>query len=144
MDIRVLEVTAPLDPKEGFKIVAKRLATVAAFYGVSALIGGTAVVVVALLAVTRTYLSRTLGGMNTELQWLLLSWLILTASLVALLIYRSTLIGEGPPFDDENDAKVEPGRVHFKMIDPFVRILGAASGVITIVMAALIYLQHLD
>jgi hypothetical protein len=57
---------------------------------------------------------------------------------IALLIYRSTLIDEGPLFMDESEGTVEPGRIRSKTTDPVVRVLGAASGAISLVMAALI------
>jgi predicted phage tail protein len=147
MNLRALEVTAPLGVADDRgRTVAKRLGAVAAFYGVAALIGAAAVLIVAFVLRTLIYVPRIFAppqGMSAGLFSLLLAWGVSTSILIVLLIYRSTL-----SFLDENETKIKQEQMEIRSrvnrIDPLVRVLGAASGFMTLVIvAALIYVQSL-
>jgi Tfp pilus assembly protein PilN len=79
----------------------------------------------------------------TYLVWLLVFWGVLTTVLVVLLIYRSTLTmhEEDQLFLDEAEAHMEREQMELMhkvdRINPFVRWLGAASGVLIVVIACL-------
>ncbi len=151
MNTRILEVTAPLGPNDGVRTVVKRLGAIAVFYSLATLIGAAAVLIVAFLLRTRIYLARILAmpqDTSTGLFSLLLLWGVLTGILILLLIYRSTLtiVEDDQLFPDESESKLEHEQMEIRSkvnkIDPFVRVLGAASGFMTlIIVAALIYVQ---
>ena len=79
----------------------------------------------------------------TYMVWLLVFWGALTTLLVILLIYRSTLTmhEEDQLFLDESEAHMEREQMELMhkvdRINPFVRWLGAASGVLIVVIAGL-------
>ncbi|HEY1265593.1 MAG TPA: hypothetical protein VGF06_18845 [Terriglobales bacterium] len=79
----------------------------------------------------------------TYLVWLLVFWGVLTTLLVILLIYRSTLTlhEEDQLFLDESEAHMEREQMELMhkvdKLNPFVRWLGAASGVLIVVIAGL-------
>jgi len=86
--------------------------------------------------------------MLSGLEWLLLVWGVLTAVLIILLIYRSTLAmhEEDQLFLDESEAHMEKEQMELmRKVDrlgPILRWLGAASGVLILVIAGLkIYLS---
>jgi beta-lactamase regulating signal transducer with metallopeptidase domain len=84
------------------------------------------------------------------LVWLLIVWGVLTAVLVVLLIYRSTLTmhEDDQLFLDESESHMEKEHVELmKKVDklnPFVRWLGAASGLLILVIAGLAVYQGLN
>lgn len=79
----------------------------------------------------------------SPMQMLLILWGIVTLFLIVLMIYRSTLtIHEDDQLflsDSESQLKEEQAEIQKKMsrIQPMVRILGAASGMLLIVMAGI-------
>jgi Tfp pilus assembly protein PilN len=79
----------------------------------------------------------------SPMQMLLILWGVVTLVLIVLMIYRSTLtIHEDDQLflsDSESQLKEEQAEIQKKMtrIQPMVRILGAASGMLLIVMAGI-------
>lgn len=79
--------------------------------------------------------------MTPGLEWLLIAWGIVTAILIVLLIYRSTLTmkEDDQLFLDESSTGMatEQKELVAKVtrINPFVRVLGTASGMMIIVIA---------
>ncbi len=79
----------------------------------------------------------------TSLVWLLATWGVLTAVLVILLIYRSTLTmhEDDQLFLDEAEAHMQKEQAELMSkvdrLNPVVRWLGAASGVLILVIAGL-------
>ena len=75
--------------------------------------------------------------------WLLIVWGVLTAVLIILLIYRSTLTMQEDDqlFLNESESHMEREQVEIlakvNRINPFVKWLGAASGVLILVIAGL-------
>ena len=86
----------------------------------------------------------------TPLVWLLIVWGALTAVLVVLLIYRSTLTmhEDDQLFLDESESHMEREQIELiKKVDrlnPFVRWLGAASGLLILVIAGLAVYQQMN
>jgi len=84
------------------------------------------------------------------LVWLLIVWGALTAVLVVLLIYRSTLTmhEDDQLFLDESESHMEKEQIELMQkvnkINPFVRWLGAASGLLILVIAGLAVYQGLN
>ena len=86
----------------------------------------------------------------SPLMWLLIAWGILTAVLIILLIYRSTLTMQEDDqlFLDESSAQMAReqtelmAKVH--KITPLVKVLGATSGVMLLVMAGMVIYQGLN
>ena len=82
--------------------------------------------------------------------WMLIVWGVLTAILIVLLIYRSTLTMQEDDQlflgDSESDMEKEQFELMHKVnkINPFVRWLGAASGVLILVIAGLAIYQGLN
>jgi len=82
--------------------------------------------------------------------WLLIVWGALTAVLVVLLIYRSTLTmhEDDQLFLDESESHMEKEQAELMQrvdkINPFVRWLGAASGLLILVIAGLAIYQGLN
>jgi len=74
---------------------------------------------------------------------LLLLWGAVTLMLVVLMIYRSTLVlhEDDQLFLNDSDVQMEKEQVELQKrmnkIQPFVRLLGAASGMLLIVMAGM-------
>jgi hypothetical protein len=79
----------------------------------------------------------------THLAWLLIVWGVLTAVLIVLLIYKSTLNmrEDDQLFLDESESHMalEQADVlrRINQIGPVVRIFGAASGVLILVIAGM-------
>ena len=82
--------------------------------------------------------------------WMLIVWGVLTAILVVLLIYRSTLTmhEDDQLFLDESESHMEQEQIELMQkvnkINPFVRWLGAASGLLILVIAGLFIYQGLN
>ena len=76
------------------------------------------------------------------MQILLILWGVLTTLLVLLLIYRSTLTikEDDQLFLDDSESHMQAEQTELlarmKQIQPFVRLLGACSGLLIVVMAA--------
>jgi beta-lactamase regulating signal transducer with metallopeptidase domain len=85
----------------------------------------------------------------SPLVWMLTVWGVLTALLVLLLIYRSTLTmhEDDQLFLDESESHMEKEHVQLMQkvdrINPFVKWLGAASGLLILVIAGLALYQQL-
>lgn len=83
----------------------------------------------------------------SPMQMLLLLWGAVTLMLVVLMIYRSTLVlhEDDQLFLSDSDAQIEKEQVELQKrmdkIKPFVRLLGATSGMLLIVMAGLLILD---
>ena len=81
--------------------------------------------------------------MPPYLTWLLISWGVLTAFLIILLIYRSTLTMQEDDqlFLDESASQMaaEQRELMAKVnkINPLVKVLGATSGLVFLVIAGL-------
>jgi len=79
----------------------------------------------------------------THLTWLLIAWGALTAVLIVLLIYKSTLSmrEDDQLFLDESESHMEQEQLEIlrrmNKITPLVRIFGAASGVLILVIAGI-------
>jgi hypothetical protein len=86
----------------------------------------------------------------TPLVWLLVVWGALTAVLVVLLIYRSTLTmhEDEQLFLSESESQMEKDQIEIMhkvdKLNPFVRWLGAASGLLILVIAGLAIYQGLN
>ena len=86
----------------------------------------------------------------TPLVWLLSVWGALTAVLVVLLIYRSTLTmhEEEQLFLGDTESQMEKEQIELMRkvdkLSPFVRWLGAASGLLILVIAGLAIYQGLN
>ena len=86
----------------------------------------------------------------SPLVWLLTVWGLLTAALIILLIYRSTLTMQEDDqlFLDESESHMEQEQAELlKKVDklnPLVRWLGAASGLLILVIAGLALYQQLN
>src|SRR5205085_859337 len=85
----------------------------------------------------------------SPLVWMLTVWGVLTAILVVLLIYRSTLTmhEDDQLFLDESESHMEKEQVQLMQkvdrINPFVKWLGAASGLLILVIAGVALYQQL-
>jgi beta-lactamase regulating signal transducer with metallopeptidase domain len=85
----------------------------------------------------------------TPLVWLLSVWGVLTAILVVLLIYRSTLTmhEEEQLFLSESESQMEKEQIELMRkvdrLSPFVQWLGGASGLLLLVIAGLAVYQRL-
>jgi uncharacterized membrane protein SpoIIM required for sporulation len=86
----------------------------------------------------------------TPLTWLLIVWGALTAVLVILLIYRSTLSmhEDDQLFLDESESHMQAEQTELmaKMnrVNPAIKYLGAASGIMILVAAAVFVYQGLN
>ena len=75
--------------------------------------------------------------------WLLVAWGVLTAILIILLIYRSTLTmhEDDQLFLDDSESHMQKEQMELMQkvnkINPLVRWLGAASGLLILVIAGL-------
>ena len=80
----------------------------------------------------------------SSIQMLLLLWGAVTLMLIVLMIYRSTLVlhEDDQLFLSDSDAQIEKEQAELQKrmnkIQPFVRVLGAASGMLLIVMAGIL------
>jgi hypothetical protein len=88
--------------------------------------------------------------MPTSLVWLLISWGGLTVVLIVLLIYRSTLTMQEDDqlFLDESEAHMAQDQMEVmakvNKITPVVKVLGAVSGLMFLVIAGLLVYQGLS
>ena len=88
--------------------------------------------------------------MPLYLTWLLIAWGVLTAILIILLIYRSTLTmhEDDQLFLNESDThmELEQAEVLSKVnkIGPYVKVLGTVSGVMILVIAGIFIYQGLS
>jgi hypothetical protein len=86
----------------------------------------------------------------SPLVWLAIVWGILTTVLIVLLIYRSTLTMQEDDqlFLDESESHMEQEQIALlkkvDKINPLVRWLGAASGLLILVIAGLALYQQLN
>ena len=86
----------------------------------------------------------------STLQMLLILWGVLTGVLVLLLIYRSTLSmhEDDAMFIDDSSKNLreeqEALQLRMNRVTPWVRILGAASGVLIIVIAGIAVWQRMN
>ncbi len=82
--------------------------------------------------------------------WLLIAWGVLTAILIILLIYRSTLTmhEDDQLYLNESDThmELEQAEVLSKVnkIGPYVKVLGTVSGVMILVIAGIFIYQGLS
>src|SRR6266576_6672435 len=82
--------------------------------------------------------------------WMLIVWGVLTAVLIVLLIYRSTLTMQEDDqlFLGDSESHMEQEQIQLmhkvNKINPFVRWLGAASGLLILVIAGLAIYQGLN
>ena len=82
--------------------------------------------------------------------WMLIVWGVLTAILIVLLIYRSTLTMQEDDqlFLGDSELHMEQEQIQLmhkvNKINPFVRWLGAASGLLILVIAGLAIYQGLN
>lgn len=80
----------------------------------------------------------------SPMQMLLLLWGAVTLMLIVLMIYRSTLVlhEDDQLFLSDSDVQIEKEQAELQKrmnkIQPFVRLLGAASGMLLIVMAGIL------
>jgi hypothetical protein len=88
--------------------------------------------------------------MSPGLLWLLIAWGVLTAILIILLIYRSTLTMQEDDqlFLDESSAQLAAEQTELmakvKKITPLVKVLGATSGVMFLVIAGMFIYNGLN
>ena len=86
----------------------------------------------------------------SPLIWLLIVWGVLTAILIILLIYRSTLTMQEDDqlFLNESESHMQTEQTELLMkvnkITPIVKVLGAFSGVMILVIAGLFIYQGLN
>ena len=86
----------------------------------------------------------------SPLVWMLTVWGVLTAILVVLLIYRSTLTmhEDDQLFLDESESHMEQEQIELMQkvnkLNPFVKWLGAASGLLILVIAGMAIYQGLN
>jgi hypothetical protein len=79
--------------------------------------------------------------MTPGLEWLLIAWGVLTAILIILLIYRGTLTMQEDDqlfLDESSSGMAEEQRqlmVKVKKVNPLVKVLGATSGVMLLIIA---------
>ena len=87
--------------------------------------------------------------MSSPLVWLLTAWGVLTAILIVLLIYRSTLTmrEDDQLFLDDTNSHMELEQKELmrkvNRLNPFVRLFGACSGVLILVIAGMWIYQGL-
>jgi uncharacterized membrane protein SpoIIM required for sporulation len=86
----------------------------------------------------------------SPLGWMATVWGVLTAVLVILLIYRSTLTMQEDDqlFLDDTKSAMEQEQAELmskvNKINPFVKVLGAASGIMFLVLAGMFIYQGLN
>ena len=86
----------------------------------------------------------------SPLGWLATVWGVLTGVLVILLIYRSTLTMQEDDqlFLDDTKSTMEQEQAELmskvNKINPFVKVLGAASGIMFLVLAGMFIYQGLN
>jgi Tfp pilus assembly protein PilN len=86
----------------------------------------------------------------SPLVWMLTVWGVLTGVLVILLIYRGTLTMQEDDqlFLDDTKSQLQQDQAELiakvNKINPFVKILGAASGIMFLVIAGMFIYQGLN
>ncbi len=86
----------------------------------------------------------------SPLVWMLTVWGVLTGVLVILLIYRGTLTMQEDDqlFLDDTKSQMQQDQAELiakvNKINPFVKVLGAASGIMFLVMAGMFIYQGLN
>ncbi|PYX25709.1 MAG: hypothetical protein DMG82_04115 [Acidobacteria bacterium] len=86
----------------------------------------------------------------SPLGWMATVWGVLTGVLVILLIYRSTLTMQEDDqlFLDDTQSTMEKEQAELmskvNKINPFVKVLGAASGIMFLVLAGMFIYQGLN
>jgi uncharacterized membrane-anchored protein YhcB (DUF1043 family) len=86
----------------------------------------------------------------SPLGWMATVWGVLTGVLVILLIYRSTLTMQEDDqlFLDDTRSSMEQEQAELmskvNKINPFVKVLGAASGIMFLVLAGMFIYQGLN
>lgn len=86
----------------------------------------------------------------SPLGWMATVWGVLTGVLVILLIYRSTLTMQEDDqlFLDDTKSAMEQEQAELMQkvnkINPFVKVLGAASGIMFLVLAGMFIYQGLN
>jgi hypothetical protein len=86
----------------------------------------------------------------SPLVWMLTVWGVLTAVLVVLLIYRSTLTMQEDDqlFLDDTKSQMEQDQQELiakvNKLNPFVKVLGAVSGLMFLVIAGMFIYQGLN
>jgi len=86
----------------------------------------------------------------SPLVWLAIVWGVLTGILIILLIYRSTLTmqEDSQLFLDEAESHMEKEQAELiskvKKINPLVKLLGATSGVMALVLVGMFVYQNLS
>jgi CDP-diglyceride synthetase len=86
----------------------------------------------------------------SPLVWMGIVWGVVTALLVILLIYRSTLTmhEDDQLFLDEAESHMEQEQIQLmkrvNMISPYLKVLGALSGAMILVMAGMAIYQGLN
>jgi CDP-diglyceride synthetase len=86
----------------------------------------------------------------SPLVWMGIVWGIVTAVLIILLIYRSTLTmhEDDQLFLDEAESHMEQEQIQLmhrvNKISPYLKVLGALSGVMILVMAGMAIYQGLN
>jgi hypothetical protein len=87
--------------------------------------------------------------MSPSFEWLLVSWGGLTVVLIVLLIYRSTLTmhEDDQLFLDDSEAHMAKDQIELmskvNKVTPIVKVLGAMSGIMFLVIAGLFIYQGL-
>lgn len=87
--------------------------------------------------------------MSPSLEWLLISWGSLTVILIVLLIYRSTLTmhEDDQLFLDDSEAHMAKDQSELmskvNKVTPIVKVLGAVSGLMFLVIAGVFVYQGL-
>jgi hypothetical protein len=85
----------------------------------------------------------------SHLMWLLIVWGVLTTILIVLLIYRSTLTmrEDDQLFLDESESHMQLEQMEImrrvNKVNPMVRVFGAASGLLILVIAGMWIYQGL-
>ena len=85
----------------------------------------------------------------SPLVWMLAVWGVLTAILVILLIYRSTLTmrEDDQLFLDASESHMEKEQIELlakvNKLSPYVKVLGTASGVMILVIAGMAVYQQM-
>ncbi len=86
----------------------------------------------------------------SPLVWMLTVWGVLTGVLVILLIYRGTLTMQEDDqlFLDDTKSQMQQDQAELiakvNKINPFVKVLGAASGIMFLVIAGMFIYQGLN
>ena len=86
----------------------------------------------------------------SPLGWMATVWGVLTGVLVILLIYRSTLTMQEDDqlFLDDTKSSMEQEQIELmskvNKINPFVKVLGAASGLMFLILAGMFIYQGLN